>query len=64
MVNRKHWFSDVLAGAGIGIISVELSYRLLPVWHRLFKMNQENSCVIINPLVNENGWGVGIILAL
>lgn len=26
MLNNKHWFSDVLVGAGIGIISTELGY--------------------------------------
>lgn len=28
MLNNKHWISDVLAGAGFGILSVELSYLL------------------------------------
>lgn len=28
MVNNKHWLSDVLVGAGIGILSVELGYFL------------------------------------
>ena len=26
MANNKHWLSDVLVGAGIGIISTELGY--------------------------------------
>jgi len=30
VVNNKHWVSDVVAGAGVGILSVELAYRLLP----------------------------------
>ncbi len=28
MANNKHWLSDVLTGAGIGIISTELGYYL------------------------------------
>lgn len=28
MINNKHWFSDVLVGAGIGILSTELGYYL------------------------------------
>jgi membrane-associated phospholipid phosphatase len=28
LLNNRHWISDVLAGAGIGILSVELSYLL------------------------------------
>lgn len=30
MINNKHWLSDVLTGAGIGIISAELVYYLEP----------------------------------
>ena len=29
VINNRHWFSDVCTGAGIGILSTELSYRLL-----------------------------------
>lgn len=29
VLNNRHWVSDVLAGAGFGILSVELSYLLL-----------------------------------
>lgn len=29
VLNNRHWVSDVLAGAGIGILSAELSYALL-----------------------------------
>jgi membrane-associated phospholipid phosphatase len=30
MYNNKHWFSDVIAGAGIGILSTRLSYWVYP----------------------------------
>jgi len=29
ILNNRHWISDVLTGAGLGILSVELSYLLL-----------------------------------
>jgi membrane-associated phospholipid phosphatase len=29
VLNNKHWASDVLAGAGFGILSTELTYFLL-----------------------------------
>ncbi len=29
VLNNRHWVSDVLAGAGVGILSAELSYALL-----------------------------------
>ena len=31
MLNNRHWFRDVMAGAGIGILSTELAYKLYPV---------------------------------
>ncbi|MDO4195014.1 MAG: phosphatase PAP2 family protein [Prevotellaceae bacterium] len=31
MVNNRHWMSDVLAGAGIGIVSAELGYWLADI---------------------------------
>ena len=30
ILNNKHWLSDVVAGAGFGILSVKLTYLLLP----------------------------------
>lgn len=29
MYNNKHWFSDIVAGAGVGIISTQLAYCIL-----------------------------------
>ncbi|MDR0873196.1 MAG: phosphatase PAP2 family protein [Prevotellaceae bacterium] len=62
IINRKHWFSDVLAGAGIGILSVEMSYLLLPVWHKLFKMKPNSNSLVISPIINDNFCGIGGIL--
>jgi membrane-associated phospholipid phosphatase len=36
MYNNKHWFSDVVAGAGFGILSTRLSYILYPEIKKLF----------------------------
>jgi hypothetical protein len=33
MINSAHWQSDVVAGAGIGLLSAEIGYMMLPVWH-------------------------------
>ena len=59
MINRKHWFSDVVTGAGVGILCVELSYLMLPVWHKLFKIKQKDKRVAIIPIVTENSLGIG-----
>ncbi|RYD79347.1 MAG: phosphatase PAP2 family protein [Sphingobacteriales bacterium] len=36
MYNNKHWFSDVVAGAGFGIVSTKISYFVYPYIRRLF----------------------------
>ena len=38
LYNNKHWVSDVVAGAGFGILSTRLAYWIYPVIKRkLFK---------------------------
>lgn len=42
MYNRDHWFSDVVAGAGIGILSAKAAYLLYPyIRNRIFKAGRE-----------------------
>lgn len=36
MYNNKHWFSDVVAGAGFGIISTKVAYFVYPKLKKLF----------------------------
>lgn len=36
MYNNRHWATDVLAGAGIGILSTEISYWVYPYLSRVF----------------------------
>jgi membrane-associated phospholipid phosphatase len=35
MYNNEHWFGDVVAAAGIGIISAKLANQLYPLAHRI-----------------------------
>ena len=35
--NNRHWCNDVLAGAGVGVLSAQAAYWLLPLEERLFK---------------------------
>jgi hypothetical protein len=40
--NRDHWFSDVVAGAGFGILSTKAAYLLYPyIRNRLFKAGRQ-----------------------
>lgn len=36
MYNNRHWLTDVLAGAGVGILSVEAAYWLYPLITKVF----------------------------
>ena len=59
MINRKHWFSDVVTGAGVGVLSAELSYIMLPVWQKLFRFESHQSGLAITPIVITNYYGIG-----
>ncbi|GET33881.1 hypothetical protein PbJCM13498_27440 [Prolixibacter bellariivorans] len=54
MMNNKHWISDVLAGAGIGILSVEFVY--LTHQHRWGK----KSNLVFAPAMYHKGGGVSL----
>lgn len=36
LYNNRHWVNDVLAGAGLGILSARIAYWMLPIERRLF----------------------------
>lgn len=38
--NGRHWLNDVIAGAGLGILSVRLAHLMLPVYKRWFKWDR------------------------
>lgn len=60
ILNKRHWFSDVVAGAGFGILSVEISYFLLPVFHNLIGVNDKQTSLTIAPQINIHHYGVGL----
>ncbi|MDR0573815.1 MAG: phosphatase PAP2 family protein [Tannerella sp.] len=60
VVNKKHWLSDVITGAGIGILSAEASYLLLPVFHNILGINSANKDLFIAPSIGMDHYGVGL----
>lgn len=60
MTNNKHWLSDVVTGAGIGILSVEVAYMLLPTMHKIFGIKDSRKHLVILPSVGINQYGVGL----
>jgi membrane-associated phospholipid phosphatase len=60
VVNRMHWVSDVVTGAGVGVLSVEAAYLMLPVWHRLFHISgSDGRSMVIWPSVGAHSLEIG-----
>jgi hypothetical protein len=60
MYNNKHWAGDVVAGAGIGIMSTRLAYWIYPVIKRsLFKDKPMNTVVM--PTYQNGSFGFGLV---
>ncbi|HRP90809.1 MAG TPA: phosphatase PAP2 family protein [Edaphocola sp.] len=58
--NNKHWFSDVMAGAGIGILSTELAYWAFPSVKKVLHIgwNQNRIDGILLPNIGWNHFGL------
>jgi hypothetical protein len=60
MQNNKHWLSDVVAGAGIGIASTKLAYWLYPkLQHKFFKDKPMKT--IAMPSFQNGTIGIGLV---
>ncbi len=58
--NNRHWVSDVVAGAGFGILSTKLAYWIYPsIKHSLFKHKQMNAIVL--PYYQNGSKGVAMV---
>jgi membrane-associated phospholipid phosphatase len=61
MVNNRHWMSDVLFGAGLGMASTKLIYYAYPHLKRIvFKGNNEGYSVMAMP-VYDRARGIGLV---
>jgi membrane-associated phospholipid phosphatase len=59
IINNKHWASDVIAGAGIGILCTEISYLLLPTFQKIVKSKPDKQ-IGLTPLIDKRKYGVGL----
>lgn len=56
--NHRHYMTDVLAGAGIGILSARIGYWMLPVWRRwLFPNRGGQSLASLSPYYDGRSAG-------
>ncbi|SDJ81233.1 PAP2 superfamily protein [Flavobacterium noncentrifugens] len=62
MYNDRHWFSDIAAGAGIGILSTKIAYWIHPLLkNSLFKDRDKLNGMIV-PIYNGKQYGLGIVM--
>lgn len=59
--NNRHWFTDVFAGAGVGILSARVGYWLLPytkrMMHRITGWD-----VFVTPTASTQGAGINAVV--
>lgn len=62
MYNNRHWLSDVVAGAGIGILSAKAGYWLHPIVSKLFTNKKEsNTKTAFIPYYDGKTTGFGLV---
>lgn len=63
MYNNRHWFTDVVTGAGIGILSTKIAYWIHPVVKKtLFKDKKEIDGFVI-PFYNGKEYGLALSMS-
>ena len=61
MYNNKHWFSDVAAGAGIGILSTRVSYWLYPKLKNFVLGKTSAGASLLWPTYSEGRIGIAML---
>ena len=63
MYNSRHWYNDIIAGAGIGILSARIGYWLLPVERRLLGLDKKKAAIAFMPTYSPSSRSIGIACA-
>ena len=58
--NNKHWVSDVVAGAGFGLLSTKLAYWIYPFIKRRFVKNKPMNTMVM-PYYQSGGGGLALV---
>jgi hypothetical protein len=64
MYNNKHWLGDVVAGAGIGILSTRIAYWVYPSIKRAFFKDKPVNSMIMPYYQPGKGAGVSMVVNL
>ena len=62
MYNDRHWLTDVVAGAGFGMLSTKIAYWSLPLTKKLLFKNKDKYTGSIAPFYQENGGGLAMVI--
>lgn len=62
LYNDRHWLNDIIAGAGVGILSAHIGYWLLPLERRWFGWTDSSAAVVVAPVCNPIDWNFGFAL--
>ena len=63
MYNNKHWFSDVIAAAGIGVLSTKIAYWVQPFFKELFSKKETATKTAVIPYYNKNEVGLAMSMS-
>lgn len=62
--NNRHWFTDVMAGACVGILSTKLAYLIHPWLNtKLFKDKKSSISASVLPFYNGRQAGLGLAMS-
>lgn len=64
MYNDRHWFNDVVAGAGLGILSARIGYWMLPLNRHIFRIPRKGQAVVATPIYYSQTNALGLSCAV
>ncbi len=59
--NNRHWLTDIVAGAGIGILSTKAAYWLYPTVSKLFNAKNKDTKTGFIPYYDGRNAGFGLV---
>ena len=62
MYNNRHWLTDVMGGAGLGILCAQAAYWLYPVITKTFFRKRYNASLFLSPYIAPESKGLALQL--
>lgn len=65
LYNNRHWLNDVVAGAGIGILSARVGMWMLPLYRKWFHISpQSGRAMALLPYYNASSRSAGVAFSM